>query len=148
MTSISDLLRRKGNRVHVVTGMETVASCARMMTERQVGSLVIAEGTKPLGIVTWHDMLAILGHHPTGLDEMPVSEIMTTALETADEADDLDAVKKRMVDKRIRHMPVLRGDVVVGLVTLIDVMHLHLRDAHAWNEELQSYIYGPRLRTR
>ncbi len=143
MARISDLLRRKGNHVHVVAPNECVARCAGQMTQHGIGSLVVAEGGRPVGIVTWHDILAVVGRQANGLDELPVREIMSAPLETMDEQADLDEAKKRMVERRIRHMPILRGQDVVGLVTLIDVLQLHVEDASAWNEQLEAYIYGP-----
>lgn len=143
MPQIRDLLKRKGHRVHVVGPEETVTSCAYLMTQNGVGSLLVARDRQPVGIVTWHDIIALVGRRANGLDELPVRDVMSTPLETTTEDAELDDVKGKMVERRIRHMPVLRGEDVVGLVTLVDVLHLHLDEASAWNEQLQTYIYGP-----
>ena len=142
MTSIRDLLRRKGRRVHVVSDTETVVKCAALMTELGIGSLVVHSSPAPTGIVTWHDILRVVAQSPERLRELPVSEIMSPAPETTTEDADLDDVKMTMVEKKIRHMPVVKDGEVVGLVTLLDVLHRALQDAHAMNDQLEDYIWG------
>ncbi len=145
MSTVRDLLMFKGSRVHVVGETATVVECARSMTELGVGSLVVTRGTTPIGIVTLHDIVRVIGRRPTEALQLAASEVMTASLHTAEEGAALEDVEATMKAEKIRHLPVTRDGEVVGLVTLLDVVNRHLRETVAMSTQLEEYIFGPRI---
>jgi CBS domain-containing protein len=143
MKTVSDLLDLKGRHVHTIEPAESVVACATLMSEHAVGSLVVVERDKPIGIVTRNDVIEAVAKNPTLVERTPVSEIMATRLETTGTSADLLEIRDHMVAKEIRHMPILEKGQLVGLITLADLLFLELDEAHVMNKHFQDYMFGP-----
>jgi len=142
-SGVSELLDRKGRVVHTIDGKAALSVCADKMLAEDVGSLVVCADDGSLeGIVTWHDLLRCAAKPEPKLTTTPVSAVMSTELATASEKDSLATVEKLMVSKRIRHLPVVTDGKVVGLITRLDVLRLHLSHADALSTDLEAYISG------
>jgi CBS domain-containing protein len=143
VTGVRDLLDMKGRRVHTVTKSTHLVDCAAQMNDADVGSLLVldGEGGALVGIITYHDLLRAIVEH-RNLDQVAVSAVMQTAVHTLPESASLKEAEDLMVKKGVRHLPIVNGDQVVGLVTRIDVLKLHLSHADQLSEELVNYIGG------
>jgi CBS domain-containing protein len=108
-------------RLVTVEPDETVqAAVSRMLTEN-VGSVAVCTGTTLAGIFTERDVLRLAGE-PTALDEVRVGDVMTTSVVSVSPDDDIVAVAHLMSERKIRHVPVLEGDNLVGIVGIRDIL--------------------------
>ncbi len=102
---------------------ETVHVAVSRMMEAGVGAIVVTEGTRLVGIFTERDLLRIGAESPAmELTELRVGAVMTTHLVTLAPDDDVLAAARLMGERRIRHVPIVEGDNVLGLVGIRDVM--------------------------
>lgn len=139
---VKQLLELKGYAVHTIGAGESLTSAAAKMTELWVGSLVVLDGGGGLaGILTWHDVVRA-AQKPSTLETTTVGDAMTKEVETATLGSSMRQVEHTMVEKNIRHLPVVDDGKVVGVITRIDVLRLHLSEADALSDELVKYIQG------
>ena len=108
----------------VVTGLadEPLVRAIRRMHEHRVGSVVVVKDRVPVGIVTERDVLAVADSGR--LDELRVGDVMTTPAEAIDESLDVAAALQMMRERGFRHMPVVRHDDLVGVVSMRDLARL------------------------
>jgi CBS domain-containing protein len=115
---ISDVMRV---RLVSVAPNETVQSAIARMVEAGVGSVAVCEGARLVGIFTERDVLRLAGEE-AGLDGIRVGDVMTRDVQTVSGDDDLLAAARLMGERRIRHLPVVQGDNVLGIVGIRDVL--------------------------
>ena len=115
---ISDVMRV---RLVSVAPDETVQSAIARMVEAGVGSVAVCEGSRLVGIFTERDVLRLAGEQ-AGLDGIRVGDVMTRDVQTVSGDDDLLAAARLMGERRIRHLPVVQGDNVLGIVGIRDVL--------------------------
>jgi CBS domain-containing protein len=100
---------------------ETVQSAIARMVEAGVGSVAVCEGSRLVGIFTERDVLRLAGEQ-AGLDGIRVGDVMTRDVQTVSGDDDLLAAARLMGERRIRHLPVVQGDNLLGIVGIRDVL--------------------------
>ena len=122
MSVLAEILEQKGPDVLKIDADATVLDAVKQMVEANVGSLLVTEGGRIAGIVTERDYLrrAALGDRAD--DETPVREIMTSPLVVASSETPIDECMALMTERRIRHVPVVDGGDVVGLVSIGDLV--------------------------
>lgn len=108
-------------RTVIVRPEESVQAAIARMVDENVGSVAVCEGTRLVGIFTERDVLRLAGDG-ADFDVLKVGDVMTTGLVTVSPDDDIVAVAHLMGERRIRHVPVLQGDNLVGLVGIRDVL--------------------------
>jgi len=122
---------------------DTVQDAVGRMVDQNVGSVAVCEGTRLVGIFTERNVLR-LASQGARFDDLSVQEVMTTQLVTVGPDDDIVAVAHLMGERRIRHVPVLEGENLVGIVGIRDVLGVlaemlwkaHDEDAHETVREL------------
>jgi CBS domain-containing protein len=122
---VEDVLRSKNHRIVTVRMNETVETASRLMKAENIGALVVkdvcrTEGNTVVGMFTERDIARSLLEHGARVLQMPVSSLMSRNLTTCAPTDSLAHVLGLMEDKHIRHVPVLDGDTLVGLVGVRD----------------------------
>ena len=139
---VSQVLQNKPVHEVATSGEDTrVASAAQLMTERSVGSLVVlGSGGKIAGIVTERDILRRYARHGAQLGGMRLAEIMSTKVETVQPDARIEDVLQRMTLKRFRHLPVVDGGRLVGIVSIGDLVKAMLQEKTAESESLRQYI--------
>jgi CBS domain-containing protein len=139
---VRDLIQQNENTVHEVGPETTVAEAARAMIENNIGSVLIAEDGRAIGIFTKNDLLRRYLEDPGGFGgKAVVSRTGRKLCSTTPDAD-LTDVFGEMVERGIHHMPVIEDGKAVGMLTPIDVL-LHLKEAvHYENKQLLQYIHG------
>jgi CBS domain-containing protein len=141
-TPISAILERKGPAVHAVSSTYTIARAVDEMNHHRIGSIVVMEGNRLAGIFTERDVLQrVVG---AGLDPkvMRVADVMTTNLITVTPETTMEEVMEIFAEKRVRHLPVMANDEMVGLISIGDISRW-ISDAHrAEAEHLKNYISG------
>lgn len=110
-------------RVRLVTAdpHETAGEAIRRMVEARIGSIVVCEENEPVGIFTERDVLRLAGQG-VDFDGTALREVMTTGLVTIDADDQILDAAKLMAERRLRHLPVVEGGYLAGIVSMRDVL--------------------------
>ncbi|HCL06591.1 MAG TPA: histidine kinase [Chitinophagaceae bacterium] len=140
MRKVSNVLQRKGNRVTIVPPQMTVIDALRIMSEQNIGSVVVMKDEKFAGIMTERDYsrkVILKGRHSS---DTPVGDIMTTDFPYVGVNDSVDACMQLMTSHRLRYLPVIEDEQLVGIISINDlVTETILTQAETINQ-LQSYI--------
>jgi CBS domain-containing protein len=138
---LSDVLDSKGWETVVTRENVSAAEAVKLMCDKHVGAVVVtgAEGQVG-GILTERDILRRYAEFGSKLGELPVSRIMTRRVETAAPDASVDEVLNIMTDKRFRHIPVVRGGKLVGIVSIGDMVKAMLQEKVQEAESLRQYI--------
>jgi CBS domain-containing protein len=142
MLSVQQLLDHKAKGVHSIAPDEPVLAAIRKMAEHHIGALVVMSGDKLAGIVSERDYarkVVLLGRSST---ETKVSAIMTAKVITVTPRQDAHDCMRLMTDMRIRHLPVVQGDRVVGVLSIGDLVRAVLAEQERTIADLESYIHG------
>jgi CBS domain-containing protein len=142
---IGDILRSKGEDVYSVGPLSTVIDAVNTMNDHHIGSVLVLENNYPVGIFSERDVLVrVVAAHRDPRQTL-VRDVMTTRLYTASSDDTLREVMKLMTDRRCRHIPVMDGDTLVGLVSIGDLTKATQHNLRQEVRELSNYIGGPYL---
>lgn len=123
MRTVEDLLNQIGHDVYLVPHDAPVPICARTMSEEDIGSLVVFKNDQMAGILTWHDLIDALGTRAEDIAELEASDLMTVDPLTTKPTANLESVERKMVDHHVRHLPVVEGGEVIGIVSMLDLLH-------------------------
>ncbi len=140
MRKVSDILKRKGNKVSAVSPDLTVIKALELMAEQNIGSLVVMEADKFLGIITERDYsrkVILKGRHSS---ETPVGEIMTTDFPPVAPQDSVEKCMQLMSAKHIRYLPVYESNKLVGIISINDVVTETILNQQETISQLQTYI--------
>ena len=139
----SEVLKSKGDVVFTATPSESVAAVAAMLLARRVGALVVIEGERQVvGIVAERDVVRAVAERGGAALTQPVSDCMTREVIFAAPSETVDALLERMTDRRIRHLPVVEGGRLVGLVSIGDLVKSKIAETVAEAEGLRAYIHA------
>ena len=142
MKTVNDMLRDKGHSVWSVAPDATVFEALELMAAKNVGAVLVLDGGRLVGIMSERDYarkVTLLGK--TSRDT-PVSEIMTGRVLYVNADQTIQECMALMTEKRIRHLPVLEGDRVIGVVTIGDVGRAIISDQQFMLSQLEHYITG------
>jgi CBS domain-containing protein len=141
---VSQILKTKaGQGVITVAPGASVAEAARLLSDRRIGAVVVSrDGDTPLGILSERDIVRELGQRGSGCLNDTVDALMTSKLVTCVTGDLTNSVLQKMTDGHFRHMPVLDGSKMVGLISLGDVVKARLEELHAEKDALEGMIKG------
>jgi CBS domain-containing protein len=141
-TPISALLERKGSVVHAVPATVTIAAAVDEMNRHRIGSIVVVDSGRPIGIFTERDVLRrVVGD---GLDPkvMRVADVMTSNLITVSPETTIEQIMIMFAEKHCRHLPVLSNGRLVGLISIGDISRWMAETNRAEAEHLKNYIAG------
>ncbi len=138
---IADILKAKDQRAVVTVSPEAgVRELLSLLSEHNVGALIVsADGSTLDGIVSERDVVRHLHADGTVVNNT-VGAIMTTTVETCAPADDLDDLMQTMTERRIRHVPVVDGGALVGIVSIGDVVKHKIGQLTFERDQLDSYV--------
>jgi len=141
---VSQILKEKDiEGVLTVAPGTSVSEAAQILSERRIGALIIAEdGASPLGIITERDIVRELGKRGGGCLGDAVDDLMTREIISCGPGDRALRVLQLMTEGRFRHMPVMDGDKLIGMVSIGDVVKGRLQELAAQNESLKAMIMG------
>ena len=138
---IADILRRKGTEVHTVHPSTSVADLLAMLARRNVGALVVVEGQTVCGIVSERDVVRRMHADESSL-EAPVSAIMSEQVRTCERDDTVNDLMHVMTEGRFRHVPVVQGGRLSGIVSIGDVVKARMSELEFERDQLDSYVHG------
>jgi len=142
MTMLSQLLDLKGHDIHAVAPGAAVLDAIRIMAEAHVGALLVMEGGRLLGIVSERDYARKVVLMGRASNTTPVRDIMSSPVVTIGADGTVDDAMRLMTDHRIRHLPVVRGGAVTGVVSIGDLVKSVIEEQRHTIDELRSYIHG------
>ena len=134
---------KSDNTVVTIPPGTTVAAAAELLSTRRIGAIIVsADGKVPAGILSERDIVRELGRRgPSCMSEL-VDDMMTKTLISCARNDAADAVLTKMTDGRFRHMPVMEGDEMVGLISIGDVVKARLAELSMEKQALEGMIMG------
>ncbi len=137
---IADVLRNKGVAVVTINPEATVLELLAGLAEQNIGAMVVMGAEGIVGIVSERDVVRQLHAHGASVLTRPVSKIMTTELATCTKSDTVDTISVLMTKNRVRHVPVLDGKKLIGIVSIGDVVKTRMEELEAEQQQLHSYI--------
>jgi CBS domain-containing protein len=137
---IREILSFKSADIHGIAPTDPVSTAVSRMVELGVGSLVVFEGGKMVGLVTERDIVRGMVSHGCDLKDAQVSAIMVSDPVVANADDTLDYARDVMTKARIGHLPILDGNALLGVISFHDVARACLKEANFENSLLKRYI--------
>jgi CBS domain-containing protein len=140
---IRDMLAAKGSAVVTVTPDATLRDAMRHLVRHNIGAVVVIDDARQIhGILSERDLLRIAADDPRRLETGDVAGAMTRALITAAPEAEIRSVMEIMTEHRIRHLPVVEGKALVGIISIGDVVSALRRSVGEENQQLHAYIHG------
>lgn len=140
---IRDVLTAKGQNVITIAETDTIASAVGVLRDKRIGALVVVDDQGRLaGILSERDIVRKLAETPGQTLPQTVSENMTREVVTCSMDDPLIEVLRRMSEGRFRHMPVVEGGALLGMVTIGDVINFRLNELEHEALQLKQLIVG------
>jgi len=139
---LSEALRIKGGSEVFKIKMDTrIEDAATMLTKNKIGSLLVVNGDGSIvGILSERDIVIGMGPHGADLHDVPVSELMTSDLVKCAPDDTVLKAMAIMTDLRIRHLPVFKGDDLLGILSLGDLVKCRISEVQTEAEAMRQYI--------
>lgn len=139
--TVARILAGKGRNVATIAPHGTLRDVSKILAAKHIGALVVVDATgKMLGIVSERDVVRSIAEHGEESLDYPVSRVMTTKVVTASEDDSVLEIAQKMSSGRFRHMPVLAGGRLVGIVSTGDAVKYRLEQMQQEQDALKEYI--------
>jgi CBS domain-containing protein len=140
--TVSRILERKGSSVWSIAPDAMVYEAIKLMAQKNVGALMVLENNRLVGIISERDYTRKVILQGKSSKETPVGEIMTKELVTADPNENITDCMRVMTEQRVRHLPVLEGSKLVGVVSIGDLLKWLISAQDATIDHLEKYITG------
>lgn len=140
--TIRSILQTKGNEVYTTSPETKLSEVVKKLVHHQCGSLLVCDGEKLVGIITERDLLRASATDDQDLDSTAVSELMTDNLVTGTPDDSISQTMGLLTEQRIRHLPILENDKLVGLISIGDVVKAQYAKLTIENHYLKTYLHS------
>jgi CBS domain-containing protein len=137
---VSQILKTKGDLVFTAGPEETLGAVCALLHSRRVGAMVVTVADRVVGIVSERDIVRALAEEGAQALTKPVSTCMTREVIFADPTETIDALLGRMTDRRLRHLPVVDRERLVGIVSIGDLVKWKITEVEAEADGLKAYI--------
>lgn len=144
MKTVKDILRDKGYEVWSITPDATVYEALKFMADKNVGALLVLDGQAVVGMVSERDYARKVILHGRSSREIQVREIMSSKVYYVQPEQNIQDCMALMTDKRVRHLPVLENDRLVGVISIGDVVKAIIAEHESTIKHLEDYITGGR----
>lgn len=152
MNTVKDILRTKGSAVWSVPPEATVYEALQLMADKNIGAVLVMDAGQVVGILSERDYARKVVLHNRSSRDTAVRDIMTERVAYVQPGQTAEECMALMTDKRIRHLPVLDGERLVGVISIGDVVKCMIDERTFTIEQLEHYIVGapypPRLSGR
>jgi CBS domain-containing protein len=142
MAIASQLLKHKGRVIHSVAPEAPVLEAIRLMAEHSVGALLVMQGEQLLGVVSERDYARKVILKGRSSHETEVRQIMSAPVLTVRADQSVHDCMRTMTEKRIRHLPVVEGDRVIGVLSIGDLVRSVLEEQQKTIADLEQYIHS------
>ncbi|MEO7255072.1 MAG: CBS domain-containing protein [Casimicrobium sp.] len=137
---VSEILRIKGSTLFTASPDTSVKEAVHSMSSLDIGSLVVMEKGKLVGMLTFRELIKVLDERGDALKAMTVGEIMEADPLTSDPGMDVNMLRKSMLERHARYIPVMDGGTLMGVVSFHDVAKAVYEEQSFENRMLKSYI--------
>ena len=142
MTTVRDMIRRKGTEVFTIAPEATVLDALNMMAKHNIGALLVMSENEMAGIISERDCIRKVDVKGRTARDTKISEIMTSDVITVEASQPLEECMSLMIEKNIRHLPVCEGKDLLGVVSVRDVLREVIEVQQMMLAELERYITG------
>ncbi len=137
---VSDILRVKGNALYTVTPDEPLAAAVAVMAEKDIGSLVVMEHGDLVGMLTFREVILVLNENGGSVGSTLVRKAMDDHPVTCTAETDLDEIRRMMLERHARYMPVMDKRMLLGVISFYDVAKAVVDSQNFENKMLKAYI--------
>lgn len=139
--TVAAILAEKGRRVVTMKPEDSLAEVVRTLAANKIGALILTDEEGAIaGIISERDVVRALGSEGASALTVPARQFMSSHVVTCREEDTIDAVMERMTAGRFRHMPVVKHDRLIGVVSIGDVVKRKIEKAEREAAEIRAYI--------
>jgi CBS domain-containing protein len=142
MITVNDLLKHKGHEVYSVSPDTSTLEALQLMSENNIGAILIMDGNKLAGIFSERDMVRQIARQGHCNFSQPVEQYMTELLYVVSPTQTINDCMEMMTQKHIRHLPVVDNNQLIGLISIGDVVKQLIADHEFTIENLEKYISG------
>ena len=139
---VSQILSTKGDEVITASVDSDLMTIVNLLSKRKIGAVVIVDGEKVCGICSERDVVRELAADGSDAFSKVVSKFMTRDVISCTQDDTIDHLMEKMTEGRFRHIPVMDGDKLIGLISIGDVVKRKISEAVQEAEDLKRYIAG------
>jgi CBS domain-containing protein len=140
---VEHILARKGHDVITTEPERTLAETARLLDEQRIGAMVVSDTDHPvLGIISERDIARAVAHRGAAALDEPVSRHMTAKVITCTRRSSVGELMKLMTDRRIRHVPVVEGGRLCGIISIGDIVKNRLAELESEQVLIHEYATG------
>jgi CBS domain-containing protein len=137
---VREILRVKGATLYTAAPQQSLAFAIDSMADLDVGSLVVMDGGKMVGMLTFREVLLALKGKAATAEQLTVGDVMVTNPVTAFPDMEANDLRRLMIDKRSRYLPVVEDGTLMGVISFLDVAKAVLEEQSFENKMLKSYI--------
>lgn len=138
---VRQILKSKGATVTAVPSSEPVGNVATLLNEARIGSVIVHDQElKPAGILSERDIVRGVAETGAAVMDLTAKDLMTSDFITCGPEDHIDELMQVMTEKRVRHLPVMEGGHLAGIVSIGDLVKARISELESEGEALRSYI--------
>ena len=137
---VREILRVKGATLFTATPQQALTDAVAAMAEHDVGSLVVMSGGKMVGMLTFREVIAATHKNKADIAKLTVGDVMVADPVTAGPEMEADDLRRLLIEKHMRYLPVMEGSMLQGVVSFLDVAKAVLDEKQFENRMLKSYI--------
>ena len=139
--NVASILKTKGRAVTTARPENTVGEIAAKLATKKIGAIVIVgDAGRVTGIISECDLVRVIAEHGPSALQKPASEVMTTQVVSCHEGVTVDELMDIMTTGRFRHVPVIEGGALVGLISIGDVVKYHVADMALEVTAMKNYL--------
>ena len=143
MTTVSAILKHKGYQVTAVDPTVDIAHVAEVLSSRRIGAVLVLDRSEQLlGIVSERDIVRSLAANGARTLEMTAGQLMTRAIQVAHPGTTVEEAMATMTAGRFRHLPVMDHGVLIGLISIGDVVKMRIMEQESEVDSLKAYVAG------
>jgi CBS domain-containing protein len=138
--TVRAILDTKGHHILGVEPVAKLSAAVKVLGECKIGAVLVMSNGGVEGILSERDIVRVLGERGASVLDEPVSEVMTRKVVSCRQSDTVSAIMEMMTNGKFRHLPVLEGDRVVGLISIGDIVKWRVQEYENEQEALRQYI--------
>ena len=137
---VSEILQVKGNTLYTATPETALSEAVATMAEKDIGSLVVMSGGSLVGMLTFRELILTLHEQHGVIGDTTIGRVMDDAPLTCTPNTDVNEVRRMMLERHARYLPVLEGKTLLGVISFFDVAKAVLEAQNFENQMLKAYI--------
>jgi len=138
--TVRSILDTKGHQIVSLEPEAKLSAAVKTLAERKIGAVLVLQAGRIEGILSERDVVRVLGERGAAVLEEPVSAVMTRKVVSCKQSDTVSAIMEVMTHGKFRHLPVLDGERVVGLISIGDIVKWRVQEYEREQEALREYI--------